>query len=446
MAANAPNHPGTTREERELYGQCLRKQMPRTSQAEWNPKSRKHVPLVLLLEHSRGRLRELLAIKWGRMAASPFGYFRGAVPVMAADLAACGSTGYEIQIAGDAHVRNLGAFAVSDDRLVFDVNDFDETYVAPWEWDVKRMAASMILAGREADNPDARSREAVLQFVASYRRSMLECSKMTYIEVARRQALREKVADPVNDALHKAETDTPLATREKLTELVRGKRVFHERPPLLRRVSRPKARAVLAAMRTYRETLAPDLRHLFDLYRPVDVGFKVVGTGSVGVRDYVVLLEGSSEKDVIFLQFKEEPPSAYAPYVRSTAPPMNEGQRVVCGQRLLQAESDLLLGWTAIEGRDYLVRQLADHKGTPEPGEFNGAGLRDYASVCGEILAHGHARSGDATVLSGYMGNGAKFDEAVAKFAVQYADQTDSDHAKLLSAIKAGKLHALRGV
>ncbi len=446
MTVSSPHHPGITREERERYGQWLRRQMSRTAQAEWNPKLRKHVPLDLLLERTRGRPRELLAIKWGRMAASPFGYFRGAVPVMAADLAACGSTSYEIQIAGDAHVRNLGAFAVSDDRLVFDVNDFDETCVAPWEWDVKRLATSLMLAGREADNPDARSREAVLQFVATYRRGMLECSEMTWLEVARRQALRQKVAGPVRDALHKAEIDTPVATREKLTELAGGKRVFRDQPPLLRRLNRDKARVVLAAMRAYRDTLAQHSRHLLDRYRPLDVGFKVVGTGSVGVRDYVVLLEGANDNDVLFVQLKEEPPSAYAPYVRTTAPHENQGQRVVFGQRLLQAESDILLGWTSIEGRDFLVRQLADHKGTPEPGEFNGVGLRNYASVCGEILAHGHARSGDAAVLSGYMGNGAKFDEAIAKFGVHYADQTESDHAKLLSAIKAGKLHAVRGV
>jgi uncharacterized protein (DUF2252 family) len=434
-------------EDRILRGESLRKQMPRTAQAEWRPKQRNHKPLDLLMTQVRGRLPDLLPIKWGRMAASPFGFFRGSTSVMAADLALCGSTGYHMQMYGDAHVRNLGAYAVHDDRLVFEANDFDETCQGPWEWDVKRMATSIILAGREAGQADDACREAVLCFVSLYGKRVADYSGAPLLEVARTFVHRHLTSQPITRALMKAERSSPMSNLEKLTKLgPRGARVFNERKPVLRSVSPARAREVIASLRAYRETLSEEARHLFDRHHPVDVCFKVVGTGSVGVRDYVVLLFGNDEHDPLFLQVKEEPPSAYAPHLQGQKPVLNEGHRVVSGQRLLQAESDMLLGWTSMQGRDYLVRQLADHKSSMETEDLAGSGLHDYAQVCGEIMAKGHARAGDAAVLHGYIGTGTKFPEAVARFAVAYADQATKDHAQFLAAIRSGKLRAQRGV
>ena len=434
-------------EARILHGESLRKQMPRTSQAEWHPKQRNYKPLDVLLTHARGRVAELLPIKWGRMAASPFGFFRGSTAVMAADLALCGSTGFCVQMYGDAHVRNLGAYAVHDDRLVFDANDFDETCQGPWEWDVKRMATSIVLAGREAGHADDVCRQAVLDFVSLYGRRMAEFSGAPLIEVARTFVHRHLTSQPITHALMKAERSSPMANLEKLTKNgARGARIFKETKPLLRRVTTARSREVIASLRPYRETLGEEAKHLFDRYRPVDVSFKVVGTGSVGVRDYIVLFFGNGEHDPLFLQIKEEPPSAYTPHLPGQRPVLNEGHRVVIGQKMLQAECDMLLGWTSIQGRDYLVRQLADHKSSLETEDLAGSGLHDYAQVCGEIISKGHARAGDAAVIHGYIGTGNKFAQAVADFAIAYADQATKDHAQLLAAVRSGRLRAQRGV
>jgi uncharacterized protein (DUF2252 family) len=419
------NHIPTSQERRAL-GQSRRKQVRRQDHAHWDVKLRRHDPVKLIEESMRGRVPSLLTLKYERMLASPFGFFRGAVPVMAADLALLPHTGIVNQLCGDAHVRNLGAFAAPDGRLLFDINDFDETIRGPFEWDLKRLATSLVLAGRatQARKPGA----AVLRFVASYRKLAGALSRMPVIEMARYQVHRLQRITPVSDALLKAERSTPLHTLETLTVETKKGRIFRDEPPLLRRLTPQQARPVLASVKTYRETLLPERQHFLSQYRPLDVAFKVVGTGSVALRDYLIYLEGNGPQDPLFIQVKEEPGSAYAPYLPGAAGTTgHQGRRVADGQRAMQFQSDPFLGWTTIANRDYLVRQLNDHKGSIEIEDLAGQGLIDYAEMCGELLARGHARSGDACLLAGYVGSGEKFATAIAKFAEAYADQTEAD-------------------
>jgi uncharacterized protein (DUF2252 family) len=459
-----------TSQERRSLGQARRKQVGRQQHNELKPKARQACALELLDRSMRGRVPALIQLKYQLMAASPFGYFRGAVPVMAADLAVLPSTGIAAQLCGDAHVRNLGAFAAPDGRLVFDINDFDETIRGPFEWDLKRMAASLVLAGRESGHKEASARMAVEKFVARYAAQMRAFARMSLLEVAHFQVHRMDAVAPVHDALLKAERATPLLTLEKLTELVprRSESVSHpfrifslksrkmdgarkisdqrssgrrfiESPPTLTRVTGRQQAAVLAALGAYREMLEPQRQHLLSLYRPVDVAFKVVGTGSVGLRDYCIYFEGNGPADPLFLQIKEEQASAYAPYLTDAAPPHHNGQRVAEGQKAMQVQSDPFLGWTHIAGRDYLVRQLNDHKGSIDLQDVAGGGLEAYGEVCGELLARGHARSGDPLILSGYIGSGDGFAEALAKFGAACADQTEKDWNELKRSRMGGK-------
>ena len=379
------------------------------------------------------------------MVASPFGFFRGAVPLMAADLASLPTTGITVQICGDAHVRNLGAFASPTGALVFDINDFDETMPGPWEWDVKRLAASLVLSGREAGHSDGSCKEAVESFAAEYRKSVNHCSELTMLELARYTVQRHMEAGPLPELIEKAERATPQHTLEKLTQSRDGGRRFKEAKPLLTAVSDKTRRNVLTALKSYCDTLSQERRHFLERYRPVDVAFKVVGTGSVGTRDYVILCFGNGSEDPLLLQMKEEPPSAYAHYLMAQIPG-NQGERVVQGQRLMQAQSDIFLGWTRMDGRDYLVRQLADHKATILTEDLKGGGLSEYAKMCGEVLGKGHARSGDACVLDGYCGDGERLARAIAEFAVAYADQSTADYELFVSAVKKGRLAIAKGV
>jgi len=432
-------------EARYARGQHCRTKVRRVDQGEWRPRARNFDLASFLLAANRGRLPNLLPIKFGRMAASPFGFFRGAVPLMASDLAGLPTTGLACQICGDAHVLNFGAYAITGRRLVFDINDFDETTAGPWEWDIKRMAASIVLAGREAGVSDNECKLAARGLVRAYRTTLQQFSRMSVLEVARFEVHRHMRILPIESALHKAEHATPLETLEKLT--ISGKRsprVFREQKPLLSHLPHGTIRQVLAALRPYRNSLVPRLHHFFDQYRPADVAFKVVGTGSVGLRDYVVLLFGSHPDDPLFLQVKEEPTSAYAPYLRNRSVYSNQGQRVVEGQRRMQSHSDMLLGWTSMDGRDYLVRQLRDHKAAVDPSDLKGRNLADYAQLCGELLAKGHGRSGDFCALAGYCGSASKLDRAIAKFAIAYADQTTADYEKLRQAVRNGQIKTAR--
>jgi len=434
----------TTPEERRRLGQARRKQVHRQQHDECKPKARPVPALTLLERASHGRVSSLLKLKYQLMAQSPFGYFRGAVPVMAADLSVLPNTGIITQICGDAHVRNLGAFAAPDGRLVFDINDFDETIRAPFEWDLKRMAASLVLAGRESGHKDSSCGAAVTMCIATYAAQMREFSNMPILEVGRFLVHRIGNVVPIHEALLKAERATPLHTLEQLTEPVSTKkgspRRFKEIKPTLTRVTGRQAQEVLAALGPYRSMLEPQRQHLLSLYRPIDVGFKVVGTGSVGTRDYCIYFEGNGPGDPLFLQIKEEPPSGYTPYRPDARPAHHNGQRVVEGQRAMQVQSDPFLGWTQIAGRDYLVRQLNDHKGSIAIEDLAGTGLEAFAAVCGELLARGHARSGDALMIAGYIGTGNRFADALSRFGKTYADQTEKDWQDLRRSGKAGKL------
>jgi uncharacterized protein (DUF2252 family) len=457
-----------TPEERRNLGQARRKQIGRQEHNQLKPKARQTPAAELMARSMLGRVPALIKLKYTLMAASPFGYFRGAVPVMAADLALLPSTGLAAQLCGDAHVRNLGAFATPDGRLTFDINDFDESIRGPFEWDLKRMAASLVLAGRESGHKDASACAAVEKFVARYSAQMSALAKMSFLDSAHFQVRRLSLVAPVQKALLKAERATPQHTLEQLTEAASSSskttagpsialaaknasksaqddkikksaaRQFKETKPTLTRVTGTQAAAVLAALGPYRQMLEPQRQHLLSLYRPVDVAFKVVGTGSVGLRDYCIYFEGNGPADPLFLQIKEEPASGYAPYLTEAAPPHHNGQRVAEGQKAMQVQSDPFLGWTHFGGRDYLVRQLNDHKGSIDLEDLAGSGLEAYAEVCGELLARGHARSGDPLILNGYIGSGDGFADALAKFGLLYADQTEKDWNALKRSAKAG--------
>jgi uncharacterized protein (DUF2252 family) len=424
------------------HGRGLRKTCSRVEQARCKFSGERYDPVELIIAVNRGRVPQLLPIKYERMAESPFGFFRGAAPVMAADLATQPRCGLTVQICGDAHVRNLGSFSAPDGRIIFDLNDFDETVRGPFEWDVKRLATSLVLAGREAHDTDRQCKDAVRVFVRAYREAMFGFSRMTVLDLARYRVHRHQHFAPLRSVLRKAARATPRYNLERLTVDTGGARHFKDEPPLLTRVEKPIASRVLAALKSYRQTLAPERQHFYDQYHALDVAFKVVGTGSIGLRDYVVLMQGNGKLDALFLQVKEEPASCYARYLPELCPAEHEGRRVVEGQRALQAQSDFLLGWTSIQGRDYLVRQLSDHKAGIETEDLAGDGLVQYALVCGEVLAKGHARSGDPCALAGYLGASPKFDTAIASFAVSYADQTAKDYENFVAAIKSGKIKA----
>jgi uncharacterized protein (DUF2252 family) len=456
---SAPPARVLTHRERILLGQARRKQVKRQAHAAWSPKDRKQNPLELIAASTRGRIPSLVALKDERMACSPFGYFRGAVPVMAYDLSLAPNTGLHSQLCGDAHVRNLGAFAGPDGRLVFDINDFDETVAGPFEWDVKRMATSLLLAGREANTSESRCREAAAAFLDQYRAMMQMFSTMPVLEVARFQVHRLDQADPVSSILAAAQRSTPLHNLAALTEPASSNkpdatsknhaasthphRIFKTIQPTLWRLPEREAQSIINALAPYTDSLQPERRRFLSQYRVLDVAFKVVGTGSVGLRDYCLYLEGNGAKDPLFLQIKEEAASAYTPYLgEASRTNDHQGRRVVEGERAMQIQSDPFLGWTSIadprtgKPRDFLVRQLNDHKASLDLTSLKSTGLMEYARVAGEILARGHARSGDFVMLAGYLGTSERFSEAIARFALTYADQTEKDWQQLVKSLK----------
>jgi len=388
----------------------------------------------------QGRVPDLAKLKIQRMSVSPFGYFRGAVPVMAADLALLPHTGILSQICGDAHVSNLGAYVGADGQTVFDINDFDETIRGPFEWDLKRLATSLILAGRNAGARDATSEDAVRACLISYTRLITGFSSMSALDVARYRVHRLDAVKPVASIFRMAARATPQHTLDLLTEKAGHKKTkdvlqqrhFKTMRPDLWRLTGEKAAAVLASLKMYQQSLLPEHQHIFSQYRALDVAFKVVGTGSVGLRDYVVLLEGNGSRDPLFLQIKEEAVSGYASYLKQGAAQYeHNGQRVAEGQRAMQLQSDPFLGWTQVIGCDYLVRQLNDHKAAVDISKLKGNVLKAYAEVCGELLARGHARAGDACQIEGYIGSGSRFTNALLHFALRYADQTERDWKEL---------------
>ena len=418
------------RSEREAFGRSLRDRIKRIDQNKWpaSGSDRAREVVARLRTAEVGRREDLLPIKYQRMAASPFGFMRGAAPVMAVELSTMPHTGYDVQICGDAHVRNMGAFAGPDGRICFDVNDFDETCRAPWEWDLRRLAISIVLVGRESGNSDGSNRDAVMAMVAAWRESLREFAGMPGIELARYQVHRFPRNGVIGRVLSRAENWTATAARDALTEPGHdGRPRFVDRMPKLLRATPEQSAHVLAALPAYRDTLGPARQQVLDSYRPYDVAFKVVGTGSVGTRDYVVLCEGNGPTDPLILQVKQSVTPSYS----ALLPPAlrdhprisrHHGRRVAEGQHRLQTWVDPFLGWTTLDGFDFLVRQLADHKASIEPGELRRDALIEYSAVAGEVFAKAHSRTGDAAILYGYAGEAEKLDRALASFELDGDD------------------------
>lgn len=398
-----------------------------------------HERLAILATVNPGRLADLLPEKARRMRGSPFAFFRGAAVLMAADLATGPRSGIIAQLCGDAHVRNLGAYAAPDGALVFDLNDFDETVEGPWEWDVKRLATSLVLACEESGLSARVGEASVRAFAASYRAHLNVFGAMPFAKLSR-YFITRRADEPVLQAIFvDAQRTTPRRNLEHLANR-RGRRfVFHDRHPVLEHVSGRVAAEVLGGLDRYRASLTGGRRRMFERYRPADVAFKLVGTGSVGTRDYVVLLFGNGIRDPLFMQVKQELPSCYAPFLPRVRGSVHQGQRVAEGQQRMQTWSDSLLGYTRFGGHDYLVRQLADHKASLDPGSLTRQTALEYAGLCAEALAKGHARTSDAALLAGYLGQSAKFDRALVEFAVTYAGQTKLDHAAFVRSLRSRK-------
>jgi uncharacterized protein (DUF2252 family) len=422
-------------------GKALRKQVSRRSHAKWSPAADRPDPISLLEEQNRTRLDYLVPLRFERMSASPFTFLRGTAIVMAADLAATPVTGIRVQMCGDAHLNNFGIFATPERNQVFDLNDFDETLPGPWEWDVKRLAASIVIAGRNNGFSRDLNRQAVLSCMATYRQRMWEYGDMRHLEVwysridyaSSLEAVNESFRWWVDKQRARAVRRTHLELLPKLTEEVNGKVLIKPEPPLLTRLKDDELTRMLSALvEEYRTTLREDRHVLLSKYNYVDVVHKVVGVGSVGTRCYVALLLGNDANDPLFLQIKEARASVYEPYVGRSAF-SNHGERVVMGQRLMQASSGIFLGWTRLGPIDFYIRQLRDMKLSIDISTLSEGGFNEYAKFCGWALARAHARSGDSALISGYLGQKDVFDQAVATFAELYADQAERDHAALVA-------------
>jgi uncharacterized protein (DUF2252 family) len=431
------------RAERAQYGKSLRDRCKRADHAKWVDAAGRD-PIARLRASEHGRIHELVGFRYGKMAASPFGFLRGSSWVMAPDLAALPSTGYFVQITGDAHVRNLGAYAREDGTVVFDLNDFDETCRAPWEWDLKRLAASVVLVGRESGSADKVCTEAVMAMMRTWRETLHELAELAATDLARYCVHRFAPDGPVGRVLRRAERLDAVHATDELTEHgPDGRRRFLDDPPKLRRCTGDEAARVLASLIPYRDTLGPNRQLVFDGYLPYDVAFKVGGTGALGSRNYVVLCVGNGENDPLVLQVKEALPSCYQ--ALGVVPPdprvsSHHGKRVAEGQHRMQTWADPFLGWTTFDGVPCYVRQLADHKASIDVEDLRRRSLVEYARVCGETFAKGHARSSDAAVLYGYAGDGDRLDVAFAAAALVAADQATSDWERLKAAIAAGEV------
>jgi uncharacterized protein (DUF2252 family) len=441
-----------TLQEREDAGRALRDQVPRNAHGDWKLPSECRDPIAILEKSSRGRLPELKPIRYGRMMRSPFTFLRGSAAVMAHDLAKTPATGARVQACGDCHLLNFGLLATPERSLVFDINDFDETHPAPWEWDLKRLVASIVVACRDNGLSDAQACDAVLECARAYREHMGECARMTPMDVWYERLDFQTAIDQVPDAeARKIRKRLAAQARRRvvehlfprITQLGGGQHRLVDQPPLLFHVGDAdfgdRARAGMSA---YRQTLSDERRVLLDRYRLVDFALKVVGIGSVGTRCYVALLM-SDENHPLMLQFKEARRSVLEPYTEKSAYD-NQGQRIVIGQRLMQSLSDIFLGWVrGKRGYDFYVRQLRDMKMSVPLEELSAKRLNEYADACGSTLARAHAKSGDAAVLASYLGKGDRIDRAMVRFAVAYADQTERDHGTLVKAVRSGRIEVL---
>ncbi|WP_327314552.1 DUF2252 domain-containing protein [Streptomyces sp. NBC_01235] len=436
-------------------GRDARKRVPRSAHAAWLPPVDRADPVAVLERQGRDRLPELLPIRYGRMAASPFAFLRGSAAVMTADLASQPHTGLTVQLCGDAHLLNFGVYASPERALLFDLNDFDETFPGPFEWDVKRLAVSVAVAARENGHPETRVHRAALESVAAYRTAMSRLSRLGELAVWYERIDVDRLLPLLRSARHRKRVEasltrarrrTSLQAVGKLTEVVGGhRRIVHD-PPLLEPAGAADGAALRKIFSDYRSTLAEERRVLLDRYRFVDAARKVVGVGSVGTRCFVVLLTGRDTDDPLFLQIKEARASVLEEYLPN-GPYVHPGHRVVAGQRLLQAAGDIFLGWmTGPQGRAFYWRQLRDMKGSADVAGMSPADLLVYARLCGTALARAHARSGDRLAIAGYLGGSETFERAVADFALAYAAQTAADHAALGAAIDAGLVTATPGI
>ncbi|HKT13699.1 MAG TPA: DUF2252 domain-containing protein [Terriglobia bacterium] len=433
-------------------GKKLREKVPRSSHSRWDCPGKRANPVESLQESDRGRLPSLLPIRYGRMRESPFAFFRGSAALMAADLSATPSTGIRVQACGDCHVANFGGFGTPERQLVFDINDFDETLPAPWEWDVKRLAASIVLAMRQAGFSENQCRNAVRAAAGSYRKRMRQYARMSALDVwyshlsadlLVRNALTPEAGKRWQELEAKAALDNPGHEFPKIATEQQGRPRILDHPPLIyhSRETAVVGKSVRRVFHQYRATLPEERRIVLDRYQLVDIARKVVGVGSVGTRCAVALLM-AGPRDPLFLQFKEARASVLERYVGKSRYP-NHGERVVTGQRMLQSASDIFLGWTEDgEGHDFYFRQLRDMRMKIDIAGMSGQDWIEYAGLCGWVLARAHARTGDPAAIAGYLGKSEAFDEATAKFATAYANQTESDHALFLKAIRAGRIHA----
>jgi uncharacterized protein (DUF2252 family) len=439
LANPPPRH--VARPLREEFGRSLRDIVRRVDHDQWVEHDRD--VLGRLKANEQGRIDEVLPFRHGRMANSPFAFLRGGAAIMAPDLMALPHTGYCVQICGDAHVRNLGAYSDPNGKIVFDVNDFDETTRAPWEWDMKRLAISFVLVAREGGMSDSIARDAVLELMHSWRDSLHELADLPAYELPRYTVHRFASDGAVGRTLAKAERMSPTQARDELAAPgPDGKPRFVAAPPKIRRVPEAEAKAVLDSLASYRDTVGPSRQQVLDCYAPYDVAFKVAGTGSIGGRNYVVMCAGNGPSDSLVLQVKQALPSSFEVLGWNGGSPSHGGRRVAEGQHRMQTSVDPFVGWTTIDGRPFYVRQLADHKASIDPGDLKRSSLLEYARVCGETFAKVHARTADAAVLYGYAGQAEKLDRAFAKLALIGADQVTHDWEILVAAIAKGELHA----
>lgn len=452
---SAPKRPPSERatpEERSAAGKALRERVPRPTHAEWTPPSKRSDVIALLQAADATRVPELVPIRYGRMLQSPFTFYRGSAAIMARDLAGTPATGIHVQACGDAHLMNFGGFATPERRIIFDINDLDETLPAPWEWDVKRLAASFVLAARSNGLSDDAGREAAIGCAKSYRKRMAEFAGMDVLDIWYARIDADDVLEMMPEAKRaNLEKRIAKATGASSSELIFPKLVeqsgrqprIRDQPPLIYHPtgegSDRHVELIKEALGLYRTTLAEDRRTLFDRYELADGAMKVVGIGSVGTFCMVLLLT-SVAGDPLFLQVKEANASVLEPYAGASPYP-HHGQRVVMGQRLMQPASDIFLGWvTGRSGRQFYVRQLRDVKLSPLVETFDDEMLEIYGELCGWALARAHAKAGDPWSISGYLGSSGKFDEAMGDFALAYADQAERDHAALKAAVRAGKV------
>jgi uncharacterized protein (DUF2252 family) len=455
---------GASVSERAVAGKAARERAPRSSHGDWQPAADRLDPVEVLERQGADRVPELVPLRYGRMLASPFTFYRAGAGIMAADLAATPSSGLWVQACGDAHLSNFGAYASADRALVVDINDFDETLSGPWEWDLKRLAASFEIAARDRGFDDSERREVVLAAPRAYREAMYELAELGNLDVWYRRLdvdqiraafaadVTKKMRKTFDRQVAKARRKDRLRAFDKLTHRVDGELRIRSDPPVLVPVedvfpanlaAEAEAR-IKAVLDSYRATLAPERRHLLGSYRYVHAARKVVGVGSVGTRAWVALFVGRDEDDPLFLQVKEAQNSVLEPYTAPSEFP-HQGQRVVEGQRLTQAASGILLGWLTAEGpdgveRDFYVRQLWDQKGAAAIEVMGPVQMTLYAQLCGGILARAHARSGDRIAIAAYLGGGGKFDQAMADFARLYADQNERDFEAVRRAASEGRI------